>query len=91
MDWSPLADSMVQVFRWKVMAGMGFGLFAGIVFGTIPGLNATLGIVLILPFIWGMDPYIAFAILLSMVSAVSSDIILPLRSRTSVRSLIKSA
>ena len=73
MDWSPLADSMIQVFRWKVMAGMGFGLFAGILFGSIPGLNATLGIVLILPFIWGMDPYIAFAILLSMVSAVHTS------------------
>ncbi len=42
------------------------GVFIGIVFGAIPGLTATLGVALFLPFTFGMDPIASFALLLGI-------------------------
>ena len=45
------------------------GVFIGIVFGIIPGLTATLGVALFLPFTFGMPPVAAFALLLGIYCA----------------------
>lgn len=42
------------------------GVFVGIVFGIIPGLTATLGVALFLPFTFGMEAVSAFAFLLGL-------------------------
>ncbi len=42
------------------------GTSIGIVFGAIPGLTATMAIALFLPFTFGMDPVLAFALLLGL-------------------------
>ena len=51
-----------------VLGGILLGLVLGLVFGAVPGLNAVLGIVLLLPFVWTLSPFVAFAIMLSLVS-----------------------
>ncbi|HEA64707.1 MAG TPA: C4-dicarboxylate ABC transporter permease, partial [Candidatus Aminicenantes bacterium] len=43
-----------------VIAGVSFGVFMG----SVPGLTATMGIALIIPMTYSLDPITAFAILL---------------------------
>ena len=42
------------------------GVFVGITFGAIPGLTATMGVILFLPFTFGMGPVASFALLLGI-------------------------
>ncbi len=42
------------------------GVAVGIIFGALPGLTATMGVALFLPFTFGMDPISAFALLLGI-------------------------
>jgi len=42
------------------------GTAIGIIFGALPGLTATMGVALFLPFTFGMDPIGAFALLLGI-------------------------
>lgn len=42
------------------------GVVIGIIFGAIPGLTATMGVALFLPFTFGMDPVASFALLLGI-------------------------
>lgn len=42
------------------------GVAIGIIFGALPGLTATMGVALFLPFTFGMDPISAFALLLGI-------------------------
>lgn len=43
-----------------------FGVFFGIVFGCIPGLTATLGVILMIPVTYSMDPITGIAMLISI-------------------------
>lgn len=73
MIWDALLRGLVVTFSGPVLGGIALGVLLGIVFGAIPGLTATLGIALLLPFIYGLAPVTAFAILLSIVSAVHTS------------------
>jgi TctA family transporter len=57
----------------STLGAMVNGLLIGLMFGAVPGLNGVVGIVLILPFLWGSDPYVAFAILLALLAAVQTS------------------
>lgn len=50
---------------------MAVGMLLGIIFGAIPGLNANIGIVLCLPFTYGMEPIPAMLLLLSVFCGAS--------------------
>ncbi|MGV2619812.1 tripartite tricarboxylate transporter permease [Halobacillus sp. ACCC02827] len=52
------------------MLFMVLGIGLGIVVGLLPGLGGTVGMSLLLPFIFGMDPYIGMALLIGMVAVV---------------------
>ena len=73
MAWEAFYEALSITFTWPVLGGVLAGLAIGLVFGTVPGLTATLGIVLLLPFVWAMSPFVAFAIMLSLVSAVHTS------------------
>jgi putative tricarboxylic transport membrane protein len=73
MEWGAIWQGLMMTLAPASLGGMAIGLAIGLVFGAVPGLTATLGIVLVLPFIWGMDPYVAFAILLAMISATQTS------------------
>jgi TctA family transporter len=73
MAWDALYEALAVTFTLPVFGGILLGLAMGLVFGAIPGLTAVLGIVLLLPFVWTMSPFVAFAIMLSLVSAVHTS------------------
>ncbi len=47
---------LVQVFEWQNFLFLFFGVFMGIVFGALPGLTATMGLALLVPFTFTMAP-----------------------------------
>lgn len=50
----------------EVFLLMNIGVLAGIIIGAIPGLNANIGIVLALPFTFGMEPITGIVLLVSI-------------------------
>ena len=44
------------------------GVLVGIIFGSLPGLTATMTIAVFIPFTFGLDPVISFAFLLGLYS-----------------------
>lgn len=59
---------------------MGFlvlGVFLGLVIGIIPGLGGIVGLSLLLPFTFNLDPYSAMAVLMGMAAAVSHGDVIP--------------
>lgn len=57
---------LASVFTlWHILLNA-TGVAIGIVFGALPGLTATMGVALFLPFTFGMEPVAAFALLLGI-------------------------
>lgn len=52
-----------SVFAWQILLSMLGGLVAGIVLGAIPGLTASIGIALLIPLTYGLDPLFALAMM----------------------------
>ena len=73
MAFEAFFEALGITFTLPVLGGILLGLLLGLVFGAVPGLNAVLGIVLLLPFVWTLSPFVAFAIMLSLVSAVHTS------------------
>jgi TctA family transporter len=61
------------VFEWPAIGFLMLGVFIGIWFGAVPGLGGVIGLVLLLPFTFGMDPVPAFALLLGMFAVTSTS------------------
>jgi len=53
------------------------GVILGLVIGLIPGLGGIVGLSLLLPFTFNMDPYSAMAILMGLAAAVSHGDVIP--------------
>jgi len=58
------------VMSWEVLALMLFAVFLGNFFGAVPGLGGNLGLALMIPFVFGMEPFLGLAFLLAMHSVV---------------------
>ncbi len=68
----------IQVFisSPQILIVMLVGIFIGVVFGSIPGLTATLGVILLIPITYAMDPVIGMALLLCIyVGGISGGLI----------------
>ena len=61
-----MSEFIVSLFSLTNLFWNFAGVFIGIVFGAIPGLTATLGIALFLPFTFGMPAATSFALLLGI-------------------------
>lgn len=46
------------------------GIVIGAIIGVIPGLGGTVGMAVVLPFVFGMDPYTGMALLIGMVAVI---------------------
>ena len=55
------------------MAMLMAGVSIGIVVGILPGLGGLMGMALVLPFLFGMDPYAGIAMLIGIAAAVPSS------------------
>lgn len=53
-----------------LLGAMAAGLAMGMVFGATPGLSGKMGLLLLLPLLFGMDPYTGIVLLLSMHAVV---------------------
>lgn len=53
------------------------GVFIGLAIGALPGLGGIVGLAMLLPFTYAMDPYSAFAFLLGMSAVTSSSDFIP--------------
>ena len=68
-----LIAGLSLVFEWPAIGFLMLGVFIGIWMGAIPGLGGVIGLVLLLPFTYGMDPVPAFALLLGMFAVTSTS------------------
>ncbi len=64
---------LLLVFEWPAIGFLFLGVFIGIWLGAIPGLGGIIGLVLLLPFTFGMEPVSAFALLLGMFAVTSTS------------------
>ena len=64
---------LIQVFMWPAIGFLGLGMLLGIALGAVPGLGGVLGLVLLLPFTYAMDPVPALALLLGMYTVTSTS------------------
>jgi len=65
---------MLDPTRLMFLAG---GVLMGLVLGIIPGIGGLVGMALLLPFTFDMDPYAAFAMLLGMSAVTSTSDTIP--------------
>lgn len=68
-----LWEGLALIFQWKSFAYLMVGVALGIWFGAVPGLGAILGLVLLLPFTYGMEVIPAFALLIGMWSVTTTS------------------
>ena len=72
-----MIDSMIAglhlVFSWPAFGYLVLGVFIGMWMGVVPGLGGIIGLVILLPFTFGMDPVSAFALLLGMFAVTSTS------------------
>lgn len=63
-------DAFAQLFHWKSLLMMLTGIAVGLVVGILPGLGGTVGMSLLLPFIFGMEPNVAIPLLIGMTAVI---------------------
>ncbi|MBM0065570.1 tripartite tricarboxylate transporter permease [Alkalicoccobacillus gibsonii] len=63
-------DALLIVLHPSRIGFMFLGIFIGIIVGLLPGLSGTVGMSLLLPFVFGLDPFVGMALLIGMVAVV---------------------
>ncbi len=71
--FSDLLTGLLLVLQWPTIGFLFLGVLFGIFLGIIPGLGVIIGMVVLLPFTFGMDPVSAFALLLGMYAVTSTS------------------
>ncbi len=61
-----ILDAIVNLFTIENFVYMNMGMFLGIIFGALPGLNTPLAVVLFTPMTFGMNPIAAMMLLLGL-------------------------
>jgi TctA family transporter len=65
-----MINGLRLVMDWQIIGLMLFATLLGNFFGAVPGLGGTLGLALLIPFVFGMEPFMGLAFLLAMHSVV---------------------
>lgn len=60
--------------RFSILVG---GVVLGLLLGVIPGLGGVVGLAILIPFTYGLDPYAAFALLLGMAAVTTISDLIP--------------
>ena len=66
-------SGLLLVFQWPAIGYLFLGVFIGVWLGVIPGLGGVIGLVILLPFTFGMEPVPAFALLLGMYAVTTTS------------------
>jgi TctA family transporter len=68
-----LVEGLGLIFQLHVLVYFALGCVIGILLGAIPGMGGAIGLVLLLPFTFSMEPVAAFALLLSSWASTSTS------------------
>lgn len=68
-----LATGLAAVFELRVLAFLALGVFIGIWLGAVPGLGGVIGMLLLLPFTFQMEPLAAIALLLGLFAVTTTS------------------
>ncbi|MEQ8193800.1 MAG: tripartite tricarboxylate transporter permease [Rhodospirillales bacterium] len=68
-----IADAFGQLFSPMYLFYLFLGIIIGLIVGFLPGLGGTAGLALVLPFIFGMDPGPALAMMIGLTSVVNTS------------------
>jgi TctA family transporter len=68
-----LIEGLGLIFQVQVLAYIALGCVIGILMGAVPGMGGAIGLVLLLPFTFSMEPVAAFALLLSSWASTSTS------------------
>ena len=74
---SKATEALLILADVKRLAYLACGVLIGLAIGVIPGLGGIVGMALLLPFTFDMDPYSAFALLLGMGSVTTTSDTIP--------------
>ncbi|SVB66595.1 uncharacterized protein METZ01_LOCUS219449, partial [marine metagenome] len=72
-----MLGGLALAFSWPAVGYLGLGVFLGMWIGAVPGLGGAVGLALMLPFTFSMDPVPAFALLLGMYAVTSTSDSIP--------------
>lgn len=64
---------LVSVVAWPAVGWLALGVMIGLYFGAVPGLSGLVGMAILLPFTFGMEPVSAFAFLLGMFAVTTTS------------------
>ena len=73
MMFEALIEGLGLIFQVHVLAYFALGCVIGILMGAVPGMGGAIGLVLLLPFTFSMEPVAAFALLLSSWASTSTS------------------
>ena len=68
-----LVAGLASVLAWPAIGFMVLGVVIGMWLGAVPGLGGVLGMILMLPFTFDMEPVNAFALLLGLFAVTSTS------------------
>jgi putative tricarboxylic transport membrane protein len=68
-----LLDALANLLTLQHMAFMALGVVLGLMVGVLPGLGGIVGLSLLLPFLYGMDPTSAMAMLIGLVAVIPTS------------------
>jgi len=68
-----LLEGLSLIFQWQVIGYFALGCLIGVFMGAIPGMGGAIGLVLLLPFTFSMEPVAAFALLLASWASTSTS------------------
>jgi putative tricarboxylic transport membrane protein len=73
VDSQVLLEALYIVFEPARLLWLMLGVGTGLIVGILPGLGGVVGLALLLPFIYGLDPYAAMAMLIGVGAVVSTS------------------
>ena len=68
-----LLTGLASIFELQVLLFLGLGIFIGIWLGAVPGLGGIIGMLLLLPFTFDMEPLSAIALLLGLFAVTTTS------------------
>ena len=64
---------LLQVLTWSSFSYLLYGVSLGMFIGAIPGLGGVVGLIILLPFTYEMEPVHAFALLIGLYAVTSTS------------------
>lgn len=71
--WGPALDALITLFSFSHLGYLLLGVFVGLVVGILPGLGGLAGLSLLLPFVYGMEPSQALAMMIGLLAITTTS------------------